>query len=59
MELKIGIIGVSKAHIELSCSNGFTIKCGSGAFDIEKLNNELQEHGIQPLREVEKCDANQ
>ena len=59
MELKIGIIGVSKDHTELICSNGFTIKCGSGAFDIEKLNNELQEHGIQPLREVEKCDANQ
>lgn len=52
MEMEMRIIGVSRDHRELICSNGFRIVSGSGEFDIETMNQQLEEAGLPPLKEI-------
>ncbi len=52
MEMEMRIIGVSRDHRELICSNGFSIVSGSGEFDIETMNQQLEEAGLPPLKEI-------
>ncbi len=51
-EMDMRIIGVSRDHREIICSNGFRIKSGSGVFDIEELNQNLKKIGLPPLKEI-------
>ncbi len=52
LEMDVRIIGVSRDHRELICSNGFRIVSGSGEFDIETMNQQLEEAGLPPLKEI-------
>lgn len=52
MEMEMRIIGVSRDHTELICSNGFKIVSGNGEFDVETINQQLEEAGLPPLKEI-------
>lgn len=52
MEMEMRIIGVSRDHRELICSNGFRIVSGNEEFDVETMNQRLEEAGLPPLKEI-------
>jgi hypothetical protein len=51
-EMEMRIIGVSRDHRELICSNGFRVVSGNGEFDVETMNQQLEEAGLPPLKEI-------
>ena len=51
-EMEMRIIGVSRDHTELICSNGFRVVSDNGEFNVETMNQQLEEAGLPPLKEI-------